>query len=181
MTKFDQSCVCKHDRKHPRRLINTQNKNTWQCIFNIFDFLRLFYCLSMCQHQGGGYFTFYSSMAAIFGQLRSHFTALVCVNTKVAAILLFTLAWRPFLDSYAPMGKLFIIRVLSHTFHCNWNEISRGITGVFALRWGPQWRIFGRYQLKDSRVISNHVYGKHEFLTSDQVFPLLVFNCSLFG
>ena len=70
------------------------------------------------------------------------------------------------------MGKL-LITVLSHTFHCNWDEISRGFTGVFALRWGPQWRIFGRSQLKYNRVISNHVYGKHEFLPGDQVFPYL--------
>ena len=84
------------------------------------------------------------------------------------------------MDSYAPMGKL-LITVLSHTFHCNWDEISRDFTGVFALGWGPQWRIFGRSQLKYNRVISNHVYGKHEFLPRDQVFPLLVFNCSLFG
>lgn len=50
MTKFAHSFFSKHDKKHPGRLITTQTKNTWQCIFIIFDFLRLFYCLSMGQH-----------------------------------------------------------------------------------------------------------------------------------
>ena len=49
MTKFDHSFFSKQD-KHPGQLITTQSKNTWQCIFIIFDLLRLFHCLSMCQH-----------------------------------------------------------------------------------------------------------------------------------